>query len=353
MALVRELLSHLSELNDTPYNNQLALESSVKAMAHFESQLQSDKLKSAGILRMNSKLGKLMWEWHSALKAVLAKDFKVPKQGGRGIDHMDLISRMDPDILASVTIIETLREIQRSGLPAFADVGLDSPVSLTLTAISSNIGRAIELEHDVVTLQKFSNRKKTGSKLDDILKNTKRGPVPFASLIAIRNAAARHEREHNERSVSPIEGWALQMRVKVGAYLLDRLIKVAKMESAYGAVSCFAAGLQGRKFRKHRVAVLTVAGPLAKLLLSDAISSEPIYLPMLVPPKPWVGFESGGYYTVPGEFFFLRTTRLVLIFRLAYFLAYYISCGFFVSPSSRRSFGVERKRRSASHPECQ
>lgn len=304
LTLLRELLSTFSNDPSPLSQAQLNLESSVKAMSEFESQLRSEKLKAAGVVR-GTGLGRLMWEWHGLLMPELKRD--LPGRKVRyNTEFIDLLKQVDVETLSSVTIVETLRAIQTSGLTVLeqwnAEIGTrdeESVPAVALVNICGRIGRAVELEHGLNLLREAHL---SGSKVVEVLNKAAKSRADMSSLATVREAIFRHEEQLGSGRG---RRWTAVMQFKVGAYLLDRFVEVAKINVPSGktmkAQRAFETALVKHKGQEKGLTILKIRDGMQTYLEDGTLSGEPVYLPMLVPPKPWIRFESGGYFTIPIE----------------------------------------------------
>lgn len=301
--LLRELLSRFQATSGPQaYANQLALESSAKALAQFEAQLESSQRKKAGVLS-GGLLSKAMWEWQQGLKADLEKEIKAMRETS---ELFVLVRGIDPKTLSSASIVEALRCIQTSGVAALgnktayaADHGHLQTVALT--HVCQRIGMAVEIEHGLAVLGRQAQ-----ARIKEAMKSgtSRDGRGVFATLSEVRKALADRERRLNTGGQAASK-WSLIMQTRVGAYLLDRLIKVARLDSNDGhgpqpAFSIVYVKKAGGS-RSWKMTALQASDALCEMLSKEKVAGDPVYLPMLVPPKPWMGIDNGGYFSLPGE----------------------------------------------------
>ncbi|KAI9016695.1 hypothetical protein DFJ74DRAFT_644589 [Hyaloraphidium curvatum] len=258
-----------------------------------------------------------MWAWHTALKAELERELAAP---GRAPEHVELLRHLKPHTMSSVAVVTVLRCLQSSGLAAMPDSSAEAAFEAdysgatmaALVNVCQLIGRGVEVEHGLASLETASDgaARRAARQLEAVLRKARGERSSFASLLAVRGAVARAERETKEGIRAG--DWSLVMQVKVGAYLLDLLVKTARIDiDDFGAprepVPCFEVAT-ARKKGSWRIGILRTKNGLTKILSSEPVSSEPVYLPMVVKPKPWVSYNSGGYYTIPVDVVRLQTT---------------------------------------------
>ncbi|CAG8833173.1 24682_t:CDS:2, partial [Racocetra persica] len=102
--------------------------------------------------------------------------------------------------------------------------------------------------------------------------------------------------------------WGSTIRVKVGSFLAASLIKIAQITvsttNAAGKIISEEAPAFFHSYEYNRgkkVGVIKLNPQLIKWLSNESIRDHlhPRMLPMLIIPKPWLTFNSGGYLTSP------------------------------------------------------
>ncbi|KAI0291577.1 hypothetical protein BC826DRAFT_1022569 [Russula brevipes] len=277
---------------------QKLLEDSVYDVAVQRMRRQAERFKELGLgdtaLRKQD-LQLWMWQWHQLLEERLDEDIRlVIKQeatttGGRTPPHPvgPFLSLLSTEKLSLITILEIMR-LQGTG--GVAD-GMKTARALL------GVGRAVELEYKAKICQEH------------------KVPVPtitrsgggFFSRHAYRDLLAKRVKaqHHLENSEKWTSDWTQILRVRIGSFLVDRLMDVAKVirtgtdkrtgklvEETQPAFTHSYEYLRGNK-----LGVIKLNPVVADRMTKDSIreTMHPRHLPMLVKPKPWLSYDEGGY----------------------------------------------------------
>lgn len=91
-----------------------------------------------------------------------------------------------------------------------------------------------------------------------------------------------------------IPRWSPRLRAELGAFLLDESIERLSFQDQRAFTHRLGTGANG-----NNLGLITPCEPLLRLLASEggSLPVEPWALPMLVPPRPWLTSNSGGYLT--------------------------------------------------------
>lgn len=283
---------------------QKMLEESVYDVAQARLTHEKENMDGLGITTgHDSKVRSWMWDWHGKLAAKL--DIEIQKvllseQTGlrtnlrkhgltSPIGHY--LTLVSPARLSLITIIEIINMGANPGAN-----GLEEGIKTTRLLV--HIGRAIETEYKAQMCRK--NNINVPS-----LKHTTPEPgyfsrLGYTNLLERRIMAARHMSD-NEGWTAP---WIQTTRVQIGGFLVDALMDVAKVVRS-------ATDKDGNQIKQEQPAFYhsyeyTRGFKLGTVRLNDMLSEalqsdkpaliHPRHLPMLVPPQPWVGPETGGYF---------------------------------------------------------
>ncbi|PWN47140.1 DNA/RNA polymerase, partial [Violaceomyces palustris] len=294
-----------------PYERQKwlehsALESARKRLEHSAQTMEELGLASAGPLQ-SRQLQTWMWSWYNKLQEALAKGIaeiaaeeagkKGSSSSGGGINHFEMqispfLQLLPPSKLALITILELMRMHGSGGV---AD-------GMKTTRALLQVGRAVETEYHAEVVRKNPQIFQSAHAAQSTLK--KRG---FIDIAARREIKAWQKQLEDEGVVSQIPRWTQIVRARVGSYLVQHLMQVAtvnrKATDRDGNVweedqPAFYSAYQYLGGKKLGVIKLNEA--IAKRLDKDSMQEtlHPRHLPMLVPPKPWISHDSGGYYSV-------------------------------------------------------
>ena len=254
-----------------------------------------------------SGLRKIIWHWHEQLVESLKEELKIVTDPKRDVNlsYVQMIMRLLPvERLSSVTILEVMRLNSSGGIA----MGMKIARAVTM------VGQAIEQEY---IAQKLASRDSMAlfgkyQRMQDVFSNGRKFTLAKRRLEAAEIARA-------EADTAPIlaTGWTQQCHIQVGSRLIMHLIKTAKIESKAidpetgKEVSQIAPAfyqsfqfLKGKKF-----GVIRFNSSLVQKLLKEPMDGAlPTKAsPMLVPPKPWVHPESGGYFFTSEDF--MRTNH--------------------------------------------
>ncbi|KAI0033505.1 hypothetical protein K488DRAFT_47601 [Vararia minispora EC-137] len=282
---------------------QYLLERSVLDIASERLKRVAEQIERLGMAPdvKDHNLQSWIWDWHQKLVERLKQDIRkvrreenrsvrgLPDQRGRVAPFLELLK---VEKLSLITILEIIR-LHGSG-------GVTDGMKTARALVS--VGKAIELEY------KAELSRKHGISVN--VDPRRRGEVGPGSLQELhqRRIAARMMMEDAEEWATE---WSQHIRVRVGAFLVYRLIEVATVmrraknertgkwyEEEHPAFSHSYEYFRGCKLGTVRVAS-DISEAIARDNLRDTL--HPRHLPMLVPPAPWVNWNSGGYLTIPSH----------------------------------------------------
>ncbi|KZO97648.1 DNA/RNA polymerase [Calocera viscosa TUFC12733] len=285
-----------ASLHDDPTARQRLMEESAYQVAAQRWRHEAEglaKLSIPGGSMQKTRLKNWMWEWYQTMIERL--DNEIPtleeQESVKSSVHTSLgtylhggiapyLRLLATDKMATMTITELLRY----------SCGMEGGVRTTRAAVS--LGRAIEIEHDAEV-----NMASRANEPNAVLTSSEGG---LTELAAIRRAA----RETTDLS-EHVPEWTQAIRARVGSFLLDALMDVATVsrtgrrpstgEDVSEEQPAFAHTyefLHGRK-----IGMIKLNDELAAQLSSEPIRDalHPRQLPMLIPPRPWIDVEKGGY----------------------------------------------------------
>lgn len=282
-----------------------ALNAARERFKHSSSHLEEIGLKNAGKLQ-DKQLQKWMWDWYCKLEQALAKDIaRIRKaeetQKERGATGRSMEAEMLPLLqllpaskLALITILELMR---------MQGTGAVTEGMKTASALVS-VGRYIESECYADMLRKNENSFNDAKNITLNLK--KRG---LSDMQVRRELKALHDKQA-ERIGSGKVSWTNSLRVRIGSYVVQHLMNVATVYRS-------AVDRDGERWDEEQPAFYStyqyIQGKrLGVIKLNDIVAQQlgrdsaietlhPRHLPMLVPPKPWLSYDSGGYYSAKSK----------------------------------------------------
>ncbi|CAG8777327.1 13229_t:CDS:10, partial [Gigaspora margarita] len=298
--LIKNSLEALKEKGLDQYDRQTKLEENalhgaIERWKHDYEQMRKRGDTFSGI----PSLRKAMWAWHEKLVPLIEMELKKSiykniEEGGECIDSQTgtFLRLLSADKLSAIAILEMLRQSS------------DSEVieGMTTTSAIMAIGKSVESEYNAEQLKKKQNRRLFYKDLNI--------HELFASgklfNMEIRRFARKIEKEDIETSWKP--DWGSTIRAKVGSFLAASLIKVAQITvstaDATGKIISEEAPAFFHSYEYNRgkkVGVIKLNPQLIKWLSNESIRDHlhPRMLPMLIIPRPWLTFNSGGYLTSP------------------------------------------------------
>ena len=318
------ITNHPVHLKD-PYTRQDLLEESAYDAARWQKLHEQDQLNKLGLgtdVRLKGNpLQRFMSQWLEALVPFLEKE--LSRKGKRlpyvSEDIVALLSLMDVRKLAFITIVEVLRN---AGNTTLAD-GIKATRAIII------LGRAVEDEYGAeawkilhpelydrlissparkpqLAVRKFMVEEGIAEGAANVARQEGYGDMAD-ELVHIQDANERTAKLSARKRAMP---WSQKMRAKVGGFLIQSLLQTAKvqrtekLEDDQVITETQPAFYQSYQFiRGQKVGVLKVNPAISKRLDKDNVGHEifPRYLPMLVPPKPWTSWNSGGYRIHPTE----------------------------------------------------
>ena len=293
-----------------------------------EAALEQWRSEHAHMLKMGINTGlktksmdAMLFEWHTALRKEIDKqlaeikktlskwDATKPNPQGerRGPKVLELLyigpylESLKSEKIAALTLMTTMTTlIPERGLGPSVD-------GLNVSRLVSTIGASLEAE--------FTSRNEPGSRRSHKLR-VQLSQHRKQMMHRSRNAALSEKDVKSSQTPEAVSGvtqssieairegqfeWPQQVKIQIGAWLLAKLIDVAKIqvEPQAGATEttmepAFRHSQVTRKGKTIGVAIPHVA-LLTKLRREPAASAIAAKLPMLVPPIPWTGVKEGGY----------------------------------------------------------
>ncbi|KAG5335655.1 hypothetical protein C0989_000845 [Termitomyces sp. Mn162] len=251
----------------------------------------------SGALR-SVDLRQWMWVWYKNLQLRLTNEIanialaeeKIVKV--RQVTEAQLtpyLSLLQADRLAIITILEVMR-LQGSG-------GVHDGMKTTRALVA--VGKAVELEYKAMVCKAHKIYVPAPTKMDQAGYFSSLG---YSSLKERRIAAAK--------VAADAEGWTAEwsqlIRSKVGGILVECLMDVAEVErTGVDKDGNQISEMQPAFYhtyeyiRGQKLGVIRLNPVVANRLASDKvhITVHPRHLPMLVKPKPWLDYKTGGYLT--------------------------------------------------------
>ncbi|RCI03293.1 DNA-directed RNA polymerase [Rhizopus stolonifer] len=278
-------------MNTDPYEIQLALERQGYEMAlqrliHTKEQSieRGDTLNAMHL----TPLKRIMWTWHQSMTLLIEEEIKrCDSPGPRDYERRQygpFLKVLPPNTLSIVTILELLRLHNSSGI---------GDGMKTARAIL-DVGKAVEMEYNAVQMKK-------NSKSQDIQQVLASGKLFNMAVNKAQRKSTSGEEQLNEWNPA----WPSTTRAKVGSVLTSLLLESAKIpvpsrdpETGKKIIENIPAFFHTYQYvLGKRVGIIKFADQLTEMLSREPIRDtlHPRLLPMLVAPRPWISYSSGGY----------------------------------------------------------
>ncbi|RKP10634.1 DNA-directed RNA polymerase N-terminal-domain-containing protein [Thamnocephalis sphaerospora] len=285
--LLKKSLNPVAAKNLDLYERQLQLED--QAMIASLERLRAVAAAQGTEMKLSSSpLRTLMWQWHQKLAPMIREEQERARSITGKTDRLTygpFITLLDADKISVLTIQQVLRLNATHG----------TVTGIKTARVLADVGRAIEMEYYAEQLRTRHNS----------VVNARR--INLQTLYSSGRLFDMHVRKMQAKLLEeePDENWLPRwpsaVRLKLGSLLTSMLISVAKIKSkrvgenveeevdAFYHTYLFRGG--------HRTGVVKFNPKLSELFSRDSISEalDPRMLPMLVLPRPWINFDSGGY----------------------------------------------------------
>ncbi|KAJ2098316.1 DNA-directed RNA polymerase, partial [Coemansia sp. S100] len=285
------------------YNLQLRLERDTydSALARFReiNKKRGDPL----LLTDIGALKRLSAEWLPQLEALIEEEHERCKKAmetgdDRIREHYGrFLTMLDPPKIAIITILEVLRLC--SVIPKNSKDHSPKLSGLKTAMLVNALSTAVHNEIRFNRMKLRSNRHITGRNIS-VARLASSGKL---FNMAVRRAKAHELRENSNQDW--LDTWDITTKTRIGSLLLSMLIETARIpelsndpetgQRTQRMVPAFSHGYELSKGRKF--GILRAHNSLRELFKSDALVGvvNARHLPMLVPPRPWLTFNSGGY----------------------------------------------------------
>ncbi|CAM0139593.1 unnamed protein product [Umbelopsis sp. WA50703] len=316
---VKFLQEHLATLSASkksgitdPYELQLRIEERAYEVAldklnheKQETLARGDKLGAMNL----SPLKRIMWSWHQRLSPLIAEEIARCDKSSDNERRVygPFLKLLPPDKLSVITILELMRLHGSSGI---AD-GMKTARALI------DVGRAVEMEWNAVLMKQKQTQQSrlrnqethalfSSGKLFNMALRRERmrlGQQREASVGALNSTDGETVTTLDNGEWNPV--WPSATRAKVGSILTSLLIEAAKIptpshdpETGKKITEMIPAFFHTYQYvRGKRVGIIKFSPNLTEMLSKEPVRDtlHPRLLPMLVPPRPWLTWNSGGY----------------------------------------------------------
>ncbi|SCU90961.1 LANO_0D10374g1_1 [Lachancea nothofagi CBS 11611] len=259
-----------------------------------------EEAKARGDLSIQKKLNIKLWEWFNKMLPLVKEEVKrcaelankssqdpslspqEKKQNKARQDYGPYLTLVDPEKMCVITILELLK-LNSTG-------GVIEGMRTARAVIS--VGKAIEMEFRAELLLKNESH---------VFKDVNKKSHEFKVLVQRARNTFRSMKIEESKIL-----WPQEARAKIGSILISMLIHVARVrvegvdpltkEKIQGEAPAFSHGYQYHNGSK--LGVLKIHRSLVHQLNGERLVAavQPQLLPMLVKPRPWKSWNSGGYY---------------------------------------------------------
>ena len=281
---------NLEEFNQ---NRQQILEVRATDAAKERWKHDFEEAKARGDLSIQKSLNSKLWKWYNDMLPLLKEEIQDCKENlsKKSIDSKHSLNRsdfapyltlVDPEKMCVITILEILKLNSTGGI---------SEGMRTARAVIS-VGKAIEMEFRSEQLLKNESY---------LLKDINKKSNEFKQYVRNAKKSLRSLKLDESKVI-----WPQAIRAKVGSILISMLLKVARVpvegknplneEKVFGDAPAFSHSYQYHNGVK--LGVIRIHPSLINQLNGERLvaSVQPQLLPMLIKPRPWVNWKSGGYY---------------------------------------------------------
>ncbi|TPX65186.1 DNA-directed RNA polymerase [Spizellomyces sp. 'palustris'] len=281
------------------YDQQQWLEERTFAAA-LEGFEEAQKRLPEQVRRLSQIPSDLASSWNQALVPLIEREIQMidmVTEDAEDHEYGPFLKLIKPEQLSRIVITEFIRPpSKRANLGNGVVAGETSVASLTI-----GIARSIEAEYNAQQVKKHSTKQKL--KLKKVIHHMHTEGKLFHLTVrrVIQQLASKHL--YNEEEWKP--KWPDAIRVKIGSVLVKLMLQVAKVRvtrpdpNAPGKemveqVPAFSHVLK-RIGHGHKLGMIQYHPALYEALNNTRVSVDPWLLPMLVAPRPWITWQTGGY----------------------------------------------------------
>lgn len=281
---------------------QKALENRATDAAKERWKHDFEEARARGDISIEKRLNVKLWKWYNAMLPLLKEEVKCTaevmsgtvkksqkglsqeevKQNRARLEYGPYLSLVEPEKMCVITILELLK-LNSTG-------GVIEGMRTARAVIS--VAKAIEMEFRSEQLLKNEVQ---------LFRDVNRKSHEFKKYVQRAKSTFRSFKIEESKVV-----WPQAARAKIGSIMISILIHVAKVDlegidpvtkqKVYGEAPAFSHGYQYHNGSK--LGVLKIHRSLIQQLNGERLvaSVQPQLLPMLVKPRPWKNWKSGGYY---------------------------------------------------------
>ncbi|KAI8608616.1 hypothetical protein BC830DRAFT_1071858 [Chytriomyces sp. MP71] len=266
--------------------------------------------------------GRFTVQWNRALVQAIREEIEALEEATQDADqhgHVPFLKLLTAEQLAKITITEFLRVEMTGGGGGLGageevvEVDGGAVQAVPTVRILSRIGSQIETEHNLQQLKKKKNRKmiETQAGIHNMHINGRLFNNTIRKIIA--KLAMEEADKHAKDNWIP--KWPTTTKVRAASVLAILFMKIAKIKVPQADPGnplrdikvdemAFVHGYAGVKGKQ--MGVIKMHPHILETLSTDPVHVHPRLLPMVVPPRPWLTRNSGGYINYKSDV--LRTS---------------------------------------------
>jgi DNA-directed RNA polymerase len=295
------------------FMRQIRLERDGLEAATERWKAEDEKLREMGIhgVLQSKPMQALMWNWFTAttpkieeeikrIKEVLAQPCANNMRDDRHV-YGPYLEALPPKKLAAA-VIATLVQSTASYIDK------DDDGSMKVTAVAMKVGADVErfAHEDQKARHAAYIRKMRQKTRRELVTKLRKDNTGVAADVSAPQPRTPHTAFPSYDTLTSTE-FPLHIKLKLGAFLLQTVMQSAKItisrenpKTGQKATSTFPAFNSNTMYcQGKRVAHLVPHPEILEKLRTDKVGVvQPLRLPMLVEPKPWVGYDDGAYYTL-------------------------------------------------------
>ncbi|KAI8924501.1 hypothetical protein BC831DRAFT_465326 [Entophlyctis helioformis] len=298
--ILRNTLATMNQVGGMEkYNQQLWLEERSYAAA-LEQHEESLKSLPPNLRRLAQLPTELMRKWHRDLRPLIQQELDSLKK--ETVDpeknlYGPFLQLLTAEQLSRITISEFLKSPTNY---QHQDRDLSRTGCTKAIRIAMNIANTVEHEHNIQQLKSKPNQRLL--KMEHGIHHLHTTGKLFN--LTVRKVASEMTKKETKLNSRWKPDWGEIVKVKIGTVLAELFIRVATIsvqvpdpdnpgKTKPVDVPAFEHRLESRN--NKLLGVFAAHHALLDLLSNGPIHVSPIYLPMLVKPRPWLTASSGGY----------------------------------------------------------
>lgn len=326
LANVKSVMNALAELPPLPedaseeahrlrdHERQQLLEEKAVDVAVTAWRSAHDDLRKIGIhTSMQTKpMAALMWQWYEAMLASVKeeisacqKELKVIRERANEERAMygPYLELLKPETIAANTVLHTITAFLGTKNRGSERWEFETKVNALTLGIASVLEQEWKAQYSISSpgSSNFQKKQARGQKKRRAKIASRKGALSLANLPTSETG----NKARAEASSIGTGEWPVVVRAKIGSLLLQKLIECATMpvtrehpRTGERITQMQPALLHRLKYHKgKRIGIVLPNAALVEKLQSEPLGSLVAKrMPMLVEPKPWSGWDEGGYF---------------------------------------------------------